>query len=117
MDLKLRRLQFVRGFNNRQNDRDSGSLRTRPGPRTVPVHRNALPAPPTTSPGTQNGLTSLRRPDVISSPDFPSSHPFPFSRRPAHPTDSALDSRPEVRALFRQIPSPHRASPRSSFLL
>ena len=82
MDLKLRRLQLVRRFNNRQDDRDSGSLRTRPVPRTVPMQRNALPAPPTTSPGTQNGLSLLRRPDRISSSDFSSSRPrrFPCSR-------------------------------------
>src|ERR1700674_1816433 len=86
MDLKLRN---VRGFNNRQDDWGSGSLRTRPVPRTVPEIRNALPVPPTTSPGTQNGLASLRRPDGISSPDYPSSHlpslsppaPRPFCAR------------------------------------
>jgi hypothetical protein len=103
MDLKLRRLQFVRGFTNRQEDRGSGSLRTRPVPRTVPVHRNALPVPPTTSPGTQNGLASLRRSNGISSPDFPSSHPSIFPPpRASRPFCARL--RPEVRGMFRRGP-------------
>jgi hypothetical protein len=68
MDLKLRRLQFVRSFNNRQDNGVSGSVRTGPVPRTVPGYRNAHPAPPRTiSPELQNGHPPLRRPDSISS--------------------------------------------------
>src|SRR5258707_6027787 len=116
MDLKLRMLQFVRGVNNRQNDRVSGSLRTRPALRTVLVPRSALRAPPTTSPAPRMDSRPLRRPDRIGPPTSrqaarPIFRPPPAARVGPH---SALDSRPGGPYMFRQIPnSQRRKSPRS----
>jgi hypothetical protein len=104
MDLKLRRLQNARGFNNRQNGEDPGSFRTRPVPRTVPVQCNALPAPPATSPDTQNGLAPLRRTDGISPPTFRQAVPtlgagsseYVCDSMEQPPDYSALRGRPQV---------------------
>src|SRR6266852_9650995 len=120
MDLKLRRLQLVRGFNNGQDDRVSGSLRTRPVPRTVAELRNALPVPPTTSPGTQNGLSLTSATRWYKSFTSPSSHLSIF-RLPAHrltlrhtATVLRYTLAPEVRTCSAEIAS--FASHRACFL-
>src|SRR5882762_9465067 len=109
MDLKLRRLLLVRGFNSRQDDRVSGSLRTRPVPRTVPELCNALPVPPTIPLAPGMDFRQLRRTDGIShsSPRQATLHICTAARPPgtaSHSNRSALDSRSGGPHMFRRIP-------------